>query len=241
VHGQPGGIAWRDWLSLTLVDPEAGLREPAATVAHWQRRARAVGRRTLRIHAFGYDMDNMKARGWTDTILPAFAVEDEERRALLYTTARSFTEATSLAGTALLGAVKTALFQSPDDAPGDLGKVRLDLWASTERAFYAAVEDVADPALDIDAASDRAEERRRGFVRPLTEAATTVFDRWCPPDGLSVEALRRRVTARYNLLSALGGFSKLGEEICRVLGIAPPGGGRAARAAKPRKSKEKAT
>jgi len=242
VHGQPGGIAWRDWLALTLADPAGGLREPAGAVAHFPRRARAIRRRAVRVHAFGYDMDNMKARGWTDAVLPAFAVQEEERRELLYNTARSLTEATSLASTALLGAVKTALFQSPDDAHGDLGQVRLDLWAATERAFYAVVGAVADPTIDEDSASERAETRRREYLAALTDAATAVFDRWCPTGSLPLEELRRQVAGRYGLLTALRGYSKLGESIFGMLGLAPPGGGRTARAAKnSRTPKEKAT
>lgn len=231
-HGQPGGVAWRDWLSLTLDSPDdAGLRTPAQSVAHFASRRAGAGRHEFRLHVFGYDMDNMKARGWTETIVPAFAV-DEERRRLLHSTARSLVEATSLAASALLVAVRTALFQSPDDAPGDFGQVKLELWAATERDFYEAVRSVADETLDTDAADARVEEVRRGWAHPLERAALDVFDRWCPAGSLDVDALRRRVAARYQLGSALRGYTKLGEQICAALGIAPPGGGRAGRAAK---------
>lgn len=240
-HGQPGGIAWRDWLSLTLAVPgDAGQRAPAQSVAHFaSRRAASVGRQEFRVHAFGYDMDNMKARGWTETILPAFAA-DEERRALLLATSRSLVEATSLAASALIVAVKAALFHRPDDAPGDFGQVKLELWAATERHFYEAVRSVADASLDPDAAAVRVEDARRGYAPLLERTALDVFDRWCPSGGLDVDALRRRVAARYQLTSALRGYTKLGEEICRALGIAPPGGGRAGRAAsKARTSRER--
>ena len=230
-HGQPGGIAWRDWLSLTL-DAAADLRSPAQSVAHFaSRRAARTNRREFRVHVFGYDMDNMKARGWTETILPAFAA-DEARRELLQTTARSFVEATSRAASVLLVAVKIALFQRAEDAPGDFGQVKLELWVATERPFYAAIRAVADASLDDDAAMTRVDEERRGYAPTLERAALDVFDRWCPGAGLDVDALRRRVAARYQLSSALRGYTKLGEEICAALGIAPPGGGRAGRAAK---------
>ena len=232
VHAQPGGIAWRDWLSLTLEDLAGGLREPAATVAHFHGRARRVDRRAFRVHVFGYDMDNMKARGWTDTMVPAFAATDAERRQLIFAAARSLIEATSMAGTALLVAVRTALFQSPDDAPGDLGQVKLDLWAATERDFYSAIRSVADESLDVDAAVSRVDECRQRFARTIEDATTGVFDRWCPSGALDVRALRRRVAGRFQLTSALRGYSKLGESIFGALGIAPPGGGRVARSAK---------
>lgn len=241
VHGQPSGIAWRDWLSLTLDSPDAtGLRQPALAVSHFMSaRAQAVGRREFRIHVFGYDVDKMKARGWIDVTVPAFATADRERRRLLHGTASHLVEATSLTASALLVAVKAALFQSPDDASGDLGQVKLELWAATEADFYGAMRVVADETLDADAASARVDDLRRAFAPILERAATDAFDRWCPGAGLDVTALRRRVAARYQLTSALRGYSRLGEDVFAALGIAPPGGGRVARAAKPRTSKER--
>lgn len=242
MHGQPGGVIWRDWISLTLESPTSELRVPANVVADFQRRAREIRRRQFRVHVFGYDMDNMKARGWTESLLPAFAVDDQERRDHLRSTARSLVEATSITGAVLLQAVKTALFQSPDDASGDLGQVKLELWSATEAHFYAAMRDLADESLDGEALFSQVDDLRRAFARQLEREATAVFDRWCPIGGLDVDGLRRRVSARYQLTSALHGYTKLGESIFAQLGIAPPGGGREARGAtKPRKPKEKTT
>jgi CRISPR type I-E-associated protein CasA/Cse1 len=192
------------------------------------------------IDAFGFDTKQNKARAWIDATLPAFATDDADRRRDLHSTARSFVDATSIAALELLDRVKAALFQNPKSASGDFSQVRLDLWASTEPDFYEAMRVVADETLDADAASVRVDDLRRAFAPILERAATDVFDRWCPGAGLDVTALRRRVAARYQLTSALRGYSKLGESIFAALGIAPPGGGRAARAAKPRKSEENA-
>ena len=85
---------------------------------------------------------------------------------------------------------------------------------------------------DLETAMLRSDDLRRGFAAILERAATSLFDRWCPVGGLGVDALRRRVAARYQLTSALRGYTKLGEDIFAALGIAPPGGGRTARAAK---------
>lgn len=233
MHGQPGGVGWRDWLGLTLEDSADERRKPAQAVAEFiARRGRAIGRREIRVHVFGYDMDNMKARGWTEAMIPAFATADVERQRALRDTAHALTDATGTAAAALLFAVKTALFQSPDDASGDLNQAKLDLWGATERDFYDAMHAIADETVAGDALFTRGDEVRKQFANILERAATDVFDRWCPGAGLDVEALRRRVVARYQLTSALRGYSKLGESIFAALGIAPPGGGRAERAGK---------
>lgn len=237
-HGQPGGFIWRDWAGLTLSEPSTE-RRPAQVVSAFPPRAKSVGVTEFSIDAFGFDTKQNKARAWIDATLPAFATEDGNLRRDLHSTARALVEAASMAGFELQKAVKTALFQSPDNASGDLGQVKLDLWAATEGDFYEAMRTVADDTLDSDAAVERVHEVRRGFAPVLERAATDVFDRWCPGGALDVGALRRRVTARYQLTSTLRGYSRLGEDIFAALGVAPPGGGRAARAARLRKPKEK--
>ncbi|MGI8497249.1 MAG: type I-E CRISPR-associated protein Cse1/CasA [Gemmatimonadaceae bacterium] len=238
VHGQPGGVGWRDWLALTLRDARGGLREPASAVAAFNRRGATIGLTSYRLHAFGYDMDNMKARGWTEAVLPVFVVDDEEKQALLFDTASSLTNGTGIAGTALLGAVKRTLFQRPDEARGDLGQVRLDLWAATEHPFYDVMHAVASPSLATEGAVVMADGLRRAFAGVLLERSFAVFDQWCPGAGLPADVLRRRVSARYDLARTLRGYSKLGEKMLDALRVPQPGGRSAERAARKRSRQE---
>jgi CRISPR system Cascade subunit CasA len=235
VHGQPGGVAWRDWLGLTLGDASGGLLEPAACVARFQSRGRRLGVAGYRVHAFGYDMDNMKARGWTDATVPAFSVSGASMRDLLRHVAFQFTESTGLACMALHGSVKDALFQKPDEASGDVTHVRLELWRATEGAFYSTLGSLAALAPDGDATLTALAEHRRSFLRDLSAAALSTFDRWCPDAGAGAEALRRRVLARHDLHRTLGGHGALGAKLFQALGLAT------VTASRPRKKREKAT
>ena len=238
VHPQPEGLGWRDWSALALRTHDAkGTREPAAAVVAFARRGRTLGLASARLHAFGYDMDNMKARGWLDAAMPALVATDE-RQEILSDTARRLADATGIAGSALLGGVRRALFRNPDASGGDLGAVRTELWDATEQAFYALMADVADPALEEQDALAVADRERRAFVDTLRDAALTVFDRWCPAGGLAPDVLRRRVVARHDLRSALTGYSPLGEKLFTALELPLPGGGRNARAATRRTRKE---
>ena len=236
LHGRPGGVGWRDWLALTFRSPQAVLREPAQAIAAFHDRSALINQRNVRLHAFGYDMDNMKARGWTEAALPAFAIADEAARALLAATAAQLTEGTSIAASALLSAVERALFQRPEDAPGDRSQVKAELWAVTEESFYSGIRGLASSG-----ASTEADGLRLEFAGTLEEQATRVFDRWCSDVGTTPEALRRLVSARFNLVMTLRGYSKLGEKLFMALGIPIPGGGRAARVAKSRSRKEATT
>lgn len=240
MHGQPGGVSWRDWIGLTLQAGESDLRKPAAVVPAFGRR---VGRRAssgARLHVFGYDMDNMKARGWTESIMPLFLVRDAARRRLMRETAARLAKATDLAATTLLDAVKRALFENPAEASGNIGRVRGELWDETESEFYASMARLA-AAASQDHAEALADQLCALFRETLRVRALAVFDRWCPAPGLAPEPLRRRVVARHSLLSALNGHTKLGKQLLNALGVPLPGGDPAGRAARKRASQEVTT
>lgn len=223
LHGQPGGVGWKDWLGLTLLPKGEEKRRPAAVVSHALApggRAAAMGVRTLRVRAFGYDMDNMKARAWVGAVVPAFAVADDERARLLWDVASKLTGATDLVASLLLGTVERALYARPQDAPGDRSAVKAALWAATEAPFYAAMARVADPATDLDASR----HLLTAFRDTLDQSAGAVFDRWCPAAGLAPEAMRRHVAARYGLVSALRGYGKMGEKLYTTLDVPRPDG-----------------
>lgn len=234
MHGQPAGIGWRDWVGLTLQPSEEALRKPAATVVSFTRRVGRQAGKEARLHVFGYDMANDKARGWSEATMPIFVVTAQERWKLLRETGVQLADATGLSAAALLGAVKAARYENPKAASGDIGQVRGELWDSTESAFYGAMAQLADMALDAEAAGRLADQLLLAFQNVLRDKALTIFDRWCPTPGISAEPLRRRVVARHDLTSALTGYSKMGEKIFSALGVPLPGGGRAARAARKR-------
>jgi CRISPR system Cascade subunit CasA len=228
VHGQSGGIAWRDWVGLAFRTPEGASREPAPAVAAFNRRAGRLGLATFRVHAFGYDFDNMKARSWIEASMPSFAVADPFKEQLVRDTAIRLTDATGYASTVLLGQVKRALFENSDEVPGDLSAVKGELWAATEQAFYDAIGAVVRAS---ESPEDVPDAVCREFLPTLVTTGTSVFDRWCPSSGSTPTILRRIVSARYSLVMTLRGYSPLGEKLFGALRIPLPGGGRAARKA----------
>lgn len=221
VHPQPGGLGWRNWTSLVLQAGAIATREPAAAVATFQRRARRIGLWRVRLHAFGFDMDNMKARGWLDESFPAFAL-DAEREGLILEMATRLVQGTDSAGAAAFFAVKGALFPRPEDARGDFSGVKREVWEATEAAFFELIDAIASPALDLESAERFSGTRLRAFLSELEAASGDVFLRWCPPAGLSSQAMRRHVAARYQLGRTLRGYGKLGAKLYEALRIPVP-------------------
>jgi CRISPR system Cascade subunit CasA len=68
-HAQPGGMHFRHWLGLVQEDV-VNKRQPALVVHEFRENRRQDGTEQFRLWAFGYDMDNMKARCWYESFMP---------------------------------------------------------------------------------------------------------------------------------------------------------------------------
>src|SRR5690606_39018400 len=118
---------------------------PARVVSHaLESRRRQLGG-TLRLWAFGYDMDNMKARCWYESSLPLYGLGECPDRVALDTVAT--TVATWLAGAqqatySLRSAVKDAWFGG--DARGDFSAIDAEFWHRTEAPFYRQLRQCID-------------------------------------------------------------------------------------------------
>jgi CRISPR system Cascade subunit CasA len=233
LHGQADGIVWRDWLGL-LVKDAVPARRPAQCVSHFLReRADATGCTAFTVRAFGYDMDNMKARGWIESRVPAFAIPDQEARERLTALVGRLVEATGLVAYVLQLGTKTALFGDADAAGDLLSSVKLALWQSTERAFYDAVRALLTGA--------PADALLASFRQTLEREALAIFDRTAGTEATAPDAMRRLVGARYTLVLALRGRSKAGAKLFTALALPLPSitatASPATAAAKPTKAK----
>jgi CRISPR system Cascade subunit CasA len=220
VHPQPGGIGWRDWLSLLHDQPDAGT-QPAATVTHFRaRRARQVGLSAYVVRAFGYDASNAKLRAWVSSTLPEFASIDDECRKKLIDAVRGLIEATDIAAFVLKAAVVNALYGRGDDVKGDPANVRPRLWNAMESTAYENIKRLAFAT--VSEVDDLVRELNERFRNTLAQTAAGLFDEYAPADSTDPTVLRRLIKARWNLVTTLAGYGKLGEKIYKSLSMASP-------------------
>ncbi len=225
VHGQPGGVGWRDWRGLTSLaeDPE---HVPALTVAHFlRRRAPALGMRRISVDVFGFDVDNMKCRGWVEAVLPAFVVDDPELRQRLEILSRRCVEGAEVAAQALRWAVRQALFGQVEEIRGEvLDDASARFWADTQAPFFGLLQRAID-----DAASENAlQGLATGFCAEMERVALSTFDQ-AAPLAAEPRILARLVRARYGLQGTLRGFGPVGHKLYRALAIAEPSKAKAKR------------
>jgi CRISPR system Cascade subunit CasA len=175
VHPQPGGLGYRHWLAWVLgaTTAKAAVRAAPIVTRALELPARTTGG-ALRLWAFGYDMDNMKARCWYDATLPLFALPDCDRDARQQVQAEvaRWIEAAGLAGMNLRGAVKDAWFDA--DARGDFSHVDASFWSATEPVFYALLQPLIEGARD--GTEHPALEARQRWHQTLVRTALRLFD-----------------------------------------------------------------
>lgn len=219
VHPRPGGITYRLWPGL-VVRSKDGLRDPAQVVRHCPERWRSWSQ--TRISAFGYDMDNMKARAWIQGEMPVWLAENEARALIDYFIDR-VAKGAGTAGALLTRAIKAALCERPADAKGDYGFIAERFYRETEGAFFSALENAAESARRDPDADDPTLRARENWVSKAAVTALRLFDEHAPAEGLEHRDMRRHVKARFFLSLALGGRGKDGRSLFeRDLQIASP-------------------
>jgi CRISPR system Cascade subunit CasA len=168
LHPQPGGISYRHWLGLVQSTSDGnGTKAPAAVVERYLR----ADLGDLRLWAFGYDMDNMKARCWHDSTMPLLQCPETIRDTFEYQV-RALVRGADLAAFETRKHVRKALFKPGNDVKGDLSFVSSRFWQETEPAFFATLprlreglEDGADVLPEMEA-----------WHRVLSRTAEGIFD-----------------------------------------------------------------
>lgn len=174
-HPQPGGPGYRHWPALMYGNTEATAR-PAGVIGSAQELAARPGSGwnrgiRLRLWAFGFDMDNMKARSWSAADMPVHALEDVALLGDYAGLLQKLVDAAGLVRLYTAGAVRRAWF-GERDAKGSLPVIDQEFWARTEAAFF----ELASEARDTLTAGNDDEPLRQRWLETLRRTARAIFD-----------------------------------------------------------------
>jgi CRISPR system Cascade subunit CasA len=228
VHPQPGGIGYRNFLGLLFEDTDA-LSQVAPGIAQFRRLMVDVQTPPLtwRLLAAGYDMDNMKARGFVESELPVVQSADPDARARQDAQLRRMVLAAGMVAGLLLRCVRTALFGDgtvPADA-ASLAALRERFWDSTSGPFFDLMQN-----------ADTTETTSTAWLAALNRHARALFDEAAPIDASGEGHPDRIAGAARQLGLTLAGYGAEGQKLFRELGLAPP-----ETAAKPKRGKKGTT
>jgi CRISPR system Cascade subunit CasA len=198
IKGQQGGLTYKIWDLLTLASEKNG-QKCAKVVSHFYSIVNdftKLQREMPRIWVFGYDMDNMKARGWYSESLPLFSLPAEQQDDLV-TEVKCLQDLASNALWHCRSQIKAAWFEKPKEAKGDMSFIDLAFWHRTEAAFFIAVRQLSEQlACDhYQLQSQQAEQ----WLKSISTVAVDVFDEYALAELGSERSMAKRIKARRSL------------------------------------------
>lgn len=202
-HASPGGVSYRHWLGLVQDGgDEKSPRQPAACVRRWREELsiEVDGAPAMRLRAFGYDMDNMKARCWYDSEMPRLPAADATTREILDADVATLVTAAQEAATSIARQVKAALAVPPDAAA-----IEEQFWRETEPIFASILSALGGTLEDRDAVA----AIRLSWRDTLRWEAMRAFDAAVDPATVLIKNMARVVKARTDLLRAFSGRGRV--------------------------------
>ncbi len=194
VHPQPGGIGYRHWLGLVENSVEGDTkRRPARVVEQFRNTGEDA-----KLWAFGFDMDNMKARCWYDATMPILAIP-REQKALFSDGATRMVKGAQKVEEDLRKYLKASLFPEKNKVKANDLRFARDFWDMTEVAFYEHLRQL-HATLPVDSS---AHSVLKGWLKVLRKAALAVFDRYSQTGDFDTVSPRRVALARNKLGKAL--------------------------------------
>lgn len=188
-HGQPGFFGYQHWLGFVVEsgDEKSG-NLPAQTVRHYldsrkgdleriaKRRAAQTGKHQVvqsQMWVFGYDMDNMKVRGWVDAKLPLIypGTSQPVSKNDLNTfenAVQSMIDSAKDVASSTRKAFLDATAGRAGKARGDTSFVTARFWEATSDAFYQNLQTLADMPADA--------THRESWLKKLHQTALELFD-----------------------------------------------------------------
>jgi len=203
MHAQSDGFNYRHWMGLVV--GKAGLKTPARIVHHAVSSSRLRGEQ-LRVWAFGYDMDNMKAMAWYESTYPIYPASNTATSQAFDVTVTALIEASDLARAYLQKSVKAAWFRRPAEKKGDSSVIDLSFWRRTEQDFYSSLDELHQ-ALKIESVDTQTarEAVKRRWLNLLKRESVNQFDMLTSSGDFRQADPKRIAIARGDLRRSMNG------------------------------------
>jgi len=219
-HVQSNAITYRLWSGLVVPSSDS-LKKPATVVRHWCQ-ARASHDTISRFVAFGYDMDNMKAKGWSEAEMPIWLLDPttfEFMERFILQIINGANEVSQF----LVKSVKTALFSNPQDARGDYHFITERLFRETESEFLVSLNRARELIVESNEEDDPTIPIREKWLVQMKKIANRIFDENVPMEGVENRDMGRVIRAKRNLTFALLGYGTSGKKLFAQLDLPTPG------------------
>ena len=155
--------------------------------------------RQARLWVFGYDMDNMKPRGWYSVEMPLVAVPAAQQ-ARLREWVIEFVDLARQAAWTVRTQIKTAWFKRPKDVKGDMSDIDQQFYEATQPAFFRALRLMGDALANADDDPHVPTAIALAWHRRLRQHSLALFDAKALSGPLAEMDMKRLIRARQYLL-----------------------------------------
>ncbi len=191
VHAQPSGISYRHWLGLVVQD-DSQKKMPARIIHDFYDRWKSGWQ--FRLWAFGYDMDNMKARCWYESTMPLLCIDSTIRAEYEGLIGGLIRTAVKIAGNTR-SALKKAWFKRSGDVKGDTSFVDRSFWQESETDFYKTIQKIQ---FSLESGKDTMEVNQQ-WLATLCNHSLQLFDCYAWEGPIEDADPKRVVVARKEL------------------------------------------
>ncbi len=207
-HPQPGGILYDNWLNFVYT---CSNQSQNAKVIQKFFESRSVSDEQTQIWTFGYDMDNMKARAWYESLIPIYRIDSKYIQTYEAILASILTVASEVAKN-LEKKVKQAWFDKPR---GDVSYLKINFFQSTQSEFYSLAKSIRDNLSNQIPFDDPSKEK---WLKYLNTKALELFDLYVESGAIEFEDIQRIVKARSSLIA-----ENLGSRMKRIIDLPQDG------------------
>ncbi|MEM7180307.1 MAG: type I-E CRISPR-associated protein Cse1/CasA [Spirochaetota bacterium] len=192
-HPQSGGILYNHWQAFIYGKTQQD--KNAKVLSHFLR-VRGKPKKQTVVWAFGYDMDNMKARCWYESRMPIYKIPPEQTVVFEDILTKLLTAASQVASN-LQKKVKDAWLNPGSKASGDMEYIKLSFFQATETHFFEIVSGIQDKLKQEEEPLDN--QGKLDWLYYLNREAHKLFDTYVESGALEFENIKRITQARKEL------------------------------------------
>ncbi|CUB00018.1 type I-E CRISPR-associated protein Cse1/CasA [Pannonibacter indicus] len=219
-------FGYRDWVAVAVGEGAGSLsRLPGNISAARQDRVEPLtsyGHDPV-LRVGGWAMNNMEAMAYLLAEQPMHLARDRDVAQMLDGLVRSFSEAGSVALSALRDGLRKALFdgQTPDAEKGALGNAQAAFFEATEPQFHRLAAAFLNGGED-ESLEARAERQRQNWRRQLEETVLSLFDQFAGVEDVPPERAQPVVEAYATLQRSCRGYGPGGKRFFEALRLPLP-------------------
>jgi CRISPR system Cascade subunit CasA len=178
LHPQIDGMGYKLWQQLML-------DEPAAPIRAFDRQTPNNNGNSIKIWAFGYDMDNMKARCWYETTMPYYTMLPEIRPQFVEAV-KNYLDCNKQ--------ILKYLYVAFKDTAVRFKTVELQFWHVTEIEFYKTLQKTID-LLIKDQHNDLV-QMKEAWLSYVQDKATKLFDKHVNLQHMDLARIQKIMNAK---------------------------------------------